>query len=129
MRSHLSSLHPSDFTAMEKGEKEADSGKHPRAVTTIKSKSMLVENQLPALFKARQPLSNGHPRWKKLTDSVCYFIAKDMLPFNTVNSPGFQHTFEPRYQSPDRKTISNHYMQNLYEREKTRVQQQLNDME
>ena len=86
MRSHLNSLHPSDFTAMEKEEKEADSGKRPRAVTTIKSKSMAVENQLPALFEARQRLSNGHPRWKKLTDSVCYFIAKDMLPFDTVNS-------------------------------------------
>ena len=51
MRSHLSSLHPSDFTAMEIEEKEADSGKRPRAVTTIKSKSTPVENQLPAFFE------------------------------------------------------------------------------
>ena len=55
-----------------------------------------------------------------------------MLPFDTVNSPGFRHlvnTFESQYQPPDRKTISNHYMQNLYEREKARVQQQLNHVE
>ena len=61
---------------------------------------MPVENQLPALFEARQPLSSGHPRWKKLTDSVWYFIAKDMLPFDTMNSHGFQHfvnAFEPQY--------------------------------
>jgi len=91
-----------------------------------------VENQLPALFKARQPFSNSHPKWKTLTNSVCYFIAKDMLPFDTVNSPGFQHlvnTFEPRYKPLDRKTIAKHYMVNLYEQEKTRVQQQLNNVE
>ena len=128
MRSHLSAVHPSDFAAMEK---EDNSRNRPR-ISTIKSKSTPVENQLPALFEARQPLSSGHPRWKKLTDSVCYFIAKDMLPFDTVNSPGFQHfvnTLEPRYQPPDRKTIAKHYMVNLYEREKARVQQQLNNAE
>ena len=52
MRSHLRSLHPSDFAAMENEEKEADSGKCPRAVNTIKSKNTPVENQLPALFEA-----------------------------------------------------------------------------
>ena len=38
-----------------------------------------------------------------------------MLPFDTVNSPGFQllvNTFEPRYQQPDRKTISNPLSEN-----------------
>jgi len=55
-----------------------------------------------------------------------------MLPFDTVNSPGFQNlvnTFEPRYKTPDRKTIAKHYMVNLYEQEKARVQQQLNNVE
>ena len=132
MRSHLSALHPSDFAAMEREEKEdtSDASRNrPRVQTSIKSKSIPVENQLPALFEARQPLPKGH---SKLTDSVCYFIAKDMLPFDTVNSAGFLHlinTFEPRYQPPDRKTISTHYMQSLYEEEKTRVQQQLNNVE
>jgi len=73
MRSHLSALHPSDFAAMEREEKEdtSDASRNrPRVQTSIKSKSIPVENQLPALFEARQPLPKGHPRWKKLTDSL-----------------------------------------------------------
>ena len=37
-------------------------------------------------------------RWKALTDSVCHCIAKDMLPVDTINDPGFRqmlHTIEP----------------------------------
>jgi len=68
MRLHLSSAHPSDFAAMEK---EENSTKRPRISTTIKLKSIPVENQLPALFEAWQPFSNSHPKWKTLTNSVC----------------------------------------------------------
>ena len=94
MYSHLNAVHPSDFATMEKEE----NSKRSKPSSTIRSKRTPVENQLPALFEAQQPLSSGHPRWKKLTESVCYFIAKHMLPFDTVNSPGFQrlvNTFEP----------------------------------
>ena len=38
-------------------------------------------------------------------------------------------TFEPRYTPPDRKTISTHYMQDLYLSEKRKVQQHLIDVE
>ena len=54
-------------------------------------------------------------------DSVCYFIAKDMQPYQTVNDPGFQHllhSFDQRYHPPDRKTLSNNYIPKLYDREK-----------
>ena len=63
-------------------------------------------------------------RWKNLTSSVCYCIAKDMMPFRTVNNEGFQkmlHTFEPRYVLPDRKTLTQHYMPEMYEREKEKI--------
>ena len=52
-----------------------------------------------------------------------------MLPFN---DPGFRHmikTFEPHYTPPDRKTISTLYMQDLYQKEKIIVKQQLNNIE
>ena len=41
----------------------------------------------------------------------------DALSSDTVNDLGFRHivkTFEPHYTPPDRKTISTHYMQDLY---------------
>ena len=83
-----------------------------------------AQQKLPALFEVQKPLTKNNPRWKKLTDSICYFLAKDMMPFDTVNNPGFRHikTFKPRYTPPDRKTIST---QDLYQKEKRRVQQQL----
>ena len=74
MHSHLNTVHPSDFAAMEK----EDNARCSRpSLSTVKLKRTPVENQLPALFEARPPLSSCHPRWKKLTESVCYFIAKD----------------------------------------------------
>ena len=54
-----------------------------------------------------------------------------MMPFDTINDRKFRHmikTFEPHYTPPDRKTILTHYMQELYQREKIRVQQQLNNI-
>ena len=47
-----------------------------------------------------------------------------MMPFSTVSNKGFQdmlHTFEPRYVLPDRKTITQHYMPDMYQREKMKI--------
>ena len=91
-----------------------------------------VQQQLPAMFEAQKPITKSDSRWKKLTDSICYFLTKDMMPFHTINDPGFRHmveTFEPHYTPPDRKTISTHHMQDLYLSEKRRVQQYLIDVE
>ena len=47
--------------------------------------------RIPVLFKRHLPLSHTSSRWKTITDSVCYFIAKDMHPFHTVNEPVFEN--------------------------------------
>ena len=55
---------------------------------------------------------------------MSYFIAKGIHPFHTVNEPGFRkllNVFEPRYKPPDRKTLANHYMSKMYEKERERV--------
>ena len=70
---------------------------------------------------ACQPFSHTSQRWRSLTDSICYFVAKDMQPFQMVSDPGFRQllkALEPRYECPDRKTISTIYMPRLYAREK-----------
>ena len=59
-------------------------------------------------------------RWKKLTESVCYYIAKDMLPLDTVSSEGFLrmvNKFEPRYSPPGRKALTTHYLPRLYQQQ------------
>ena len=58
--------------------------------------------------------------------SICYFLAKDMMPYDTVNAAGFQHMLleiEPRYVPPDRKSVATNYMPKLYKWEMARVQQ------
>ena len=42
-------------------------------------------------------------------DSVCYFISKNMLPYHTVNDPGFcamLSAFDPRYVPMDQKILA-----------------------
>ena len=75
-------------------------------------------------FEQLQPIPQSSKKWKALTNSVCQYIAKDMMPFSTVSNVGFQkilHTFEPRYVLPDRKTITQHYMPEIYEQVKSNV--------
>ena len=72
-------------------------------------------------LKKLTPLSRSSSRWKALTNSVCYFLAKDLHPLSTVNDQGFLHMlkiFEPRYSPPDRTTFSRHYLTELYAKER-----------
>ena len=78
------------------------------------------------------PIVRSSPLWNKLTNSICYFITKDMQPYDTVNDKGFQHllhTFQPRYTPPDCKTLATHYVPQMYDAEVTRIQQQLSEAE
>ena len=75
-------------------------------------------------FELLQPIPQSSKKWKMLTNSVCQCIAKDMMPFSTVNNIGFQkmlNTFEPRYVLPDRKAITHNYMPEMYAQVKTNV--------
>ena len=75
-------------------------------------------------FKKLTPLPRSSSRWKALTNSVCYFLAKDLHPLSTVNDKGFLHMlkeFEPRYSPPDRTTITRHYLPELYAKEKEKI--------
>ena len=77
--------------------------------------------RFPLFFKCQLPLAHTS-RCKAITDSVCYFIAKSMHPFQTVNELGFRkllHVLEPKYEPPDRKTLAS--KSKMYEKERERV--------
>ena len=106
--------------------------KHKEEYTAVTSKATLdtgalsrsAQRLITAVFQQLSPISHSSSGWKALTDSVCFCIAKDMLPYDAVTDPGFRHMlhmFEPRYVPPDRTTIARHYMPLLYEREKAKV--------
>ena len=79
----------------------------------------------------KQPYPRNSARLKILNDSVCYFISKDMQPYQTVNDPGFRamlNAFDPRYVPMDRKTLATNYIPKLYDREKERICNKLSDV-
>ena len=54
--------------------------------------SKTKEKRQPTLKQSlagSQPLPRSSDRWKKLTECVTYFIAKDCHPYDTVNDIGF----------------------------------------
>ena len=92
-----------------------------KASTATRAQSASQQrNKQPSIiesFELLQPIPQSSKRWKALTDSVCQYIAKNMMPFSTVTNVGFQkmlYTFEPRCVLPDRKTITQHYMPEIY---------------
>ena len=96
------------------------------------SSAPLPKNQLSIedSFKKLTPLSRSSSRWKVLTNSVCYFLAKDLHPLSTVNDQGFLNmlkVFEPRYTPPDRTTFSRHYLPELYTKEREKICKQTSD--
>ena len=96
------------------------------------SSASLPKDQLSIedFFKKLTPLSRSSSRWKVLTNSVCYFLAKDLRPLSTLNDHGFLHmlkVFEPRYTPPDRTTFSRHYLPELYAKEREKICKQTSD--
>lgn len=76
----------------------------------------------------KERIHQSSPRWSRLTDSVCYFIAEDMQPLDTVDDHGFRHlvhTFEPRYDPPSRKSLTTKYLPQMFEGEKSKVKRHL----
>ena len=71
----------------------------------------------------KKPLDKSNPKYAAHEFDMP-FLAICMIPFNTPNDPRFRHllnAFEPRYTLPDRKTIAIRYVQDLFQREKSRV--------
>ena len=97
---HLEHCHPSIYA-------EIQASRSTAASSTAKG-STSRQLTLKATVASSSPISRSSLRWKKITDALCYFLAKDMQPLEIVNDQGFRHLLqeiEPRYIPPDRKTI------------------------
>ena len=98
----------------------------------VHSSAPLLKDQLSIedSFKKLTPMSRSSSRWKALTNSVCYFLAKDLHPSFTVKDQRFLHmlkVFKPRYTPPDRTTFSQHYLPELYTKEREKICKQMID--
>ena len=120
MRYHLELNHRAQFLLLQENKKK-ESGE---SSTSSDSGQASVKDML----SQSNSLPTSSARWNHLTQSVCYFIAKDMQPIDTINDTGFRKMlkqFEPRYIPPDRKTVSNKYLPEMLQTEKNRVQKLL----
>lgn len=72
------------------------------------------------------------PRATKITQSVLYFICKDMRPLSVVENEGFRYmlkTLEPRYTIPSRQHITDIAVPNLYKEVKMSILESLSSAE
>jgi len=110
LKSHLRIHHPLHYAEIQKNvpdEKDKASSKPiDKGQPTITSALVTVKKY-----------DHSSKKWRELTDSVTYFLAKDMLPVCTVEKESFQklvRTFDPQYQLPSQKYFSNTAMSALY---------------
>ena len=92
-----------------------------------------VLSKLPQALTAPEarlinPMPPSSAKWKKLSNSLCEFIAKDLLPIDLVNGQGFlgfMSSLEPRYVPPNATTIATRYFVQMYEQQRSKVMQKL----
>ena len=72
---------------VEAEEPEKEISRKCAAVSQVDTNQCLIA----PFFQEQYPIVRSTLLWNKLTNSICYFIAKDMQPYDTVNVKGFQH--------------------------------------
>ena len=89
---HLEEGHINEFRqAKEEAKKDNESN-----LSSYKSNAHPLHNEsgnqptLSEVMSRKQPYPRNSARFKVLNDAVCYFISKDMQPYQTVNDPGFR---------------------------------------
>ena len=64
---------------------------------------------LPAAVERKTPYKKGSKRSQEITNTITEFTAKEMMPVNVVERPGFKNLLrklDNRYQLPSRKYFS-----------------------
>ena len=112
--SHLRVHHPSQYIDYQKMQKE----KGEKVSKTGASKGNDVgQTTIVSTMEKLKKYDRSSKKWKQLTDSVTYLLAKDMLPLYSVEKEGFQRlvkTFDSQYQLPNRKYFTNTAIPALY---------------
>lgn len=80
---------------------------------SVKAKQSSVTDS----FAAVTPYDAGSRRRRDITKSIAYYLAKDMVPLNTVTKGGFKHllqTLDKRYVVPSRTYFSQVALPEMY---------------
>ena len=121
--SHLRNHHPKEFMEVNQARK----GKGAQMAT----KSSKGQASVADLIEREVKSERSSRKWKQLTDSVTFCLAKDMLPMYTVEKKGFAHllkTLDPKYELPSRKYFSQTALPALYVETQDSVRSELEDI-
>ena len=111
--SHLRTQHSAKYDLAIKDKKKAK-GKEK---STGASSCSGIQNSIDESFAAMGKYDRKSKRWQKLTEAVTYYLAKDIVPFYTVEKPGFKRlvsVFDKQYELPSGKYFSQVAIPSLY---------------
>ena len=87
--SHIEEYRQAKEEAKQVNESESRTGSSSNAGNAQEA-SQTGQPTISEVLSRKQPYPRNSARLKMLNNSVCYFISKDMQPYQTVNDPGFR---------------------------------------
>lgn len=88
------------------------------------------QENIDDLFNRKKPYSENNKHVKDLDKLVVRMICMDLQPFSVVEDQGFVDLvqgLDPKYQLPGRNKVSTTLLTKMYDLERSKVQQDLND--
>ena len=79
------------YTTLNRGRKRLSSATDFTAEScpTIAAQKSSCQPSIVEAMEKRAPLQAGQKRTEEITDAITYYLAKDSIPFNVVDRPGF----------------------------------------
>lgn len=101
------------------------------ATNKSQASSTSTSNPLSDAFQRAVPYDPHGQKSRTLTEAVTYCIAKDAMPFSTVEREGFRNmlkAFDSRYQPPSKSQMTKVHIPKLYDITSNRVRDELKDI-
>ena len=121
--SHLRTRHPAKYVVAVKAKKKADK------FSEVSSSS--TQSSIDKSFARMKKYDKKSKRWQKLTDTVSYYLAKDMVPLYSVEKPGFKELvsiFDKQYELPSRKYFSQVAIPSLYTNTRDKIAEEISHL-
>ena len=124
--SHLRVHHPLKFAEVQQAQKQKANTERSRSKVSGKQPT------IGDVVQKSNQYERGGKKWKQLTDTVTFCLAKDMLPIYSVEKEGFRKmlcTFDAQYDLPGRKYFSETAIPALYASTREKVSADLKGAE
>ncbi|KAL1252179.1 hypothetical protein QQF64_019975 [Cirrhinus molitorella] len=124
---HLKNTHAREYEEATRAKTSASG-----TSSTSGARPKTTQLSLQASFTAATPYDKSSKKWKDITRAIALYIAKDMVPIQTIERDGFRyvvHTLDSRYELPGRKFFSQKCLPELYTEVRDRVMNEIRHLE